>query len=339
MYQLYNCVWEITLACCFSCKYCGSQGGKARDNELTTEECLSVADQLGSLGCGRVSLIGGEVFMRKDWDIIAKALTSRGIQTAIITNGFQMSESIIKKLLECNIESVAVSLDGPEEIHDRFRQAGSYARAVAAIKTLAAAGIPVSVISTLNALNAQCIEDFYSFLKGLPIFAWQIQSCSPMGNAAKSGIDYRFDTKRIIDFVYENVWTAPFAIGLADCIGYYTKEEMFIRGTLTGDNKFPGCSAGITSIGIDSIGNVRGCESQYDDKFIEGNLRTTSLKSIWDNPNSFSYNRNFSADMLEGKCKGCPHGEYCRGGCRSHNYFVHGKLYEAPFCCNDYRNA
>ena len=67
MYNLKMCVWEITLACCFSCKYCGSSGGKARENELTTEECLSVADQLHELGCRRVSMIGGEVFMRKDW--------------------------------------------------------------------------------------------------------------------------------------------------------------------------------------------------------------------------------------------------------------------------------
>lgn len=65
-YQLQSCVWEITLACCFSCKYCGSKGGKARENELTTRECLGVVGQLKELGCERVSLIGGEVFMRPD---------------------------------------------------------------------------------------------------------------------------------------------------------------------------------------------------------------------------------------------------------------------------------
>ena len=37
-FRLKTCVWEITLACCFSCKYCGSRAGKARENELTTEE-------------------------------------------------------------------------------------------------------------------------------------------------------------------------------------------------------------------------------------------------------------------------------------------------------------
>ena len=80
LFHLRSCVWEITLACCFSCRYCGSKGGKARENELTTQECLRVAEQLSDLGCQRVSLIGGEVFMRPDWLTIVRALTERQIR-------------------------------------------------------------------------------------------------------------------------------------------------------------------------------------------------------------------------------------------------------------------
>ena len=83
-YSLKSCVWELTLACCFSCQYCGSKGGKARKDELTTEECLEVVKQLSELGCRRVSLIGGEVFMRSDWDVIVEALINHGIKVCII---------------------------------------------------------------------------------------------------------------------------------------------------------------------------------------------------------------------------------------------------------------
>lgn len=41
-YRFRSCVWEITLKCSFSCMYCGSKAGESRDNELTTEECLTV---------------------------------------------------------------------------------------------------------------------------------------------------------------------------------------------------------------------------------------------------------------------------------------------------------
>ena len=335
-YQLTRCVWEITLACCFACKYCGSKGGKARENELSTKECLDIADQLADLGCRRVSMIGGEVFMRKDWKQIVSRLTEHNIAVNIITNGYIFSDELIDDIKEVSVESVSVSLDGPEKIHDKYRQEGSYLRAARAINVLGAAGIPVSVITTLNRENSQYLEKLLEILIKSPIYAWQLQACSPMGNAANGGIDYAFDVKRVIRFVEENAGEVPFALGVADNIGYFTPSEGSIRGNLSGEAYFKGCLAGICSIGIDSVGNVRGCESMYDEKFNEGNLRKQSLREIWENPDNFSYNRNFSPDLLTGKCSTCEMGKYCAGGCRSYNYFVHGKLYEAPFCARNH---
>ena len=191
-FKLRRCVWEITLACCFSCKYCGSRGGRAREGELSTEECLNVADRLAELGCRRVSLIGGEVFMRKDWKEITARLTKNGIRVNIITNGFLFSDNLIDDLREVGIESVSVSLDGPREVHDKYRQEGSYDRAIRAIQVLGESGIPVSVISTLNRENVPKLPELYETLKQYPIFAWQLQACSPMGNAANNGVDYAY---------------------------------------------------------------------------------------------------------------------------------------------------
>lgn len=331
-YRLRSCVWEITLACCFSCRYCGSRAGKARENELTTEECLSVADQLAEMGCRRVSMIGGEVFMRPDWDVIAKRLTDGGVSVAVITNGFLFTEGLIKRLLAAGVESVAVSIDGPEEVHDKYRQPGSFKRAMAAIDALHAGGVPVSVITTLNAENAPRLEEMYSLLCEKPIGAWQIQACSPMGNAAHAGFDHRIDAAAVVGFILERVGSAPFAMGAADNIGYWTEGEDRLRGMRSGGAPFTGCRAGLTAIGIDSVGNVRGCESMYDEAFNEGNLRERSLRSIWEDPEAFAYNRRFTPDMLTGACSGCPKGKYCAGGCRSYNWFSHGKLYEYPAC-------
>lgn len=329
-FRLDSAVWEITLACCFRCAYCGSRGGRARENELTTEECVDVARQLKEAGCRRVSLIGGEVFMRPDWETVLNALTSRGIRTCVITNGFCMTPAIIASLRRAGVESVAVSLDGVEELHDAYRQKGSFCRAVEAIEALTAASIPVSVISALRADNAPRLPEFYEFLRSYPIFAWQIQACSPMGNAA-DGVDVRFDAAEVLRFVGRIRRTAPFVVGVADNIGYYTPEEGFARGR--DGAVFTGCGAGLTTLGIDSVGNVRGCESMYDPRFVEGNLRERSLLEIWTDPDAFSYNRKFTPERLTGACAACPHGEICAGGCRSYNYFAGGgKLYENPLC-------
>ena len=73
------CVWEITLACDLGCKHCGSRAGKAREDELSTEECLDVVRQLAEMGMLEVTLIGGEAYLREDWDIIAGSTKSASI--------------------------------------------------------------------------------------------------------------------------------------------------------------------------------------------------------------------------------------------------------------------
>ncbi len=335
-WKLRSCVWEITLACCFSCSYCGSRAGAARKQELTTAECLSVAEQLRDLSCSRVSLIGGEVFLRPDWDRIVRALADGGIAVNIITNGFLFTEEILAKLRTLRIESVSVSVDGTEELHDRYRQKGSYARAFRAISVLREAGIPVSVITTLNAENVRALPKLYESLRETGIGAWQLQACSPMGNAAASGIDFRFDPREVIRFVEERLPEAPFLLGIADNIGYYTENEGSLRGNRSGRAFFGGCRAGLTSVGIDSEGNVRGCESMYDEAFNEGNLRERPLREIWEDPHAFRYNRAFTPELLTGTCRSCSFGEVCGGGCRSYNHFVHGKLYESPRCARNF---
>ena len=331
-FRLRTCVWEITLACPFRCAYCGSGGGKARDNELTTAECVDVARQLAALGCRRVSLIGGEVFLRDDWEIIASALTSRGVRVCIITNGYRMTPDVLAALRRVGAESVAVSIDGPRAVHDAFRQAGSFERAIAAVDALTGAGIPTSVITTLRADNAPALPRLYALLRPYPIFAWQLQACSPMGNAGRN-VDVRFDMQSVLAWICAVRDDAPFAVGAADNLGYYTPQEPFLRGS---DGVcFTGCGAGLTAIGIDSVGNVRGCESMYDARFNEGNLRERSLLDIWTDPDAFAYNRKFDPSMLRDPCKSCPHGAVCAGGCRSYNWFAAGQLYANPLCARE----
>lgn len=64
-------------------------------------------------------------------------------------------------------------------------------------------------------------------------------------------------------------------------------EEPHLRMPLGKTGCFTGCNAGLNTIGIDSVGNVRGCESLYGEEFIEGNVRTRKLKEIWNDTEAF----------------------------------------------------
>ena len=278
-YRLRSCVWEITLACSFSCKYCGSRAGKTQEGELNTEECLDIVRQLREMKLRRINLIGGEVFMRPDWRVIVAALCGAGIKVCIITNGYRIKDEDLTLLRDMQIESIAVSIDGPEAVHDAWRMKGSFAQAVESVRRINSFGIPVSVITALRRDNAAVIQEFYDeTVSKLPIFAWQLQSCAPMGNATGNDAAVRYSFRDIIRWIAKTAPGAPFSIGAADNIGYFTPEESLIRG---GRFTFGGCSAGLTTLGIDSKGNVSGCESMRDPSFIEGNLREKSLKERW----------------------------------------------------------
>ena len=192
--------------------------------------------------------------------------------------------------------------------------------------------IIVSIISTLHSENILFLDEMFEILKNKKIFAWQLQACSPMGNASDDDFSTNIDFHKVIDFVEKHLHNPYFAVGVADNIGYYTESEGRIRGNSNGKAVFLGCRAGLTNIGIDSIGNVRGCESLYDESFIEGNLRDESLYDIWNNPDAFEYNRHFTVEYLTGKCRKCVYGSRCAGGCRSYNFFTHGRLYESLYC-------
>jgi MoaA/NifB/PqqE/SkfB family radical SAM enzyme len=84
-------VWELTLRCDHACHHCGSRAATARDGELSTAEALSVVGQLGAMGTYEVTLIGGEAYLRDDWDEIARAIVAGGMRCSMTTGGRGMT--------------------------------------------------------------------------------------------------------------------------------------------------------------------------------------------------------------------------------------------------------
>ena len=115
------CVWEITLACDLGCKHCGSRAGNTRTQELTTAQCLDVVRQLDESGFTEVTLIGGEAYLREDWDQIAAEITKRGMACTMATGGRGMTEERVKRAEDAGVYHISFSIDGLEETHDAQR--------------------------------------------------------------------------------------------------------------------------------------------------------------------------------------------------------------------------
>src|SRR3954468_7552092 len=123
-------VWELTLACDLACRHCGSRAGRARPDELDTDEALDLVRQMAALGVREIALIGGEVYLHPGWLDVVREIRRCGMQSTVVTGGRGMNAERAAAAAAAGVQSVAVSIDGAPQTHDRLRAwEGSHAAA------------------------------------------------------------------------------------------------------------------------------------------------------------------------------------------------------------------
>ncbi|MGA1825122.1 MAG: radical SAM protein [bacterium] len=332
-----SAVWEITYACNMRCKHCGSGCGEKYPDELTGAEALKLCDDLRTMGLKILTLSGGEPFLREDWHLIATRLTENNITTNIISNGWYIDKSILDKAHTSGIVNIGVSLDGCEDTHDFMRKKGAFERVLSALDLMNKHRMPSVVCTTITKKNLNELFLLKDILIQKKVQRWQLQMACPMGNL----LDYPElvleprNVDDIINFAYIVMQEKKIIVDLASDIGYYNLLGMEIKKRLTDNKKqyiWKGCPAGKYNFGIMANGNIIGCLSIRDEKFIEGNIREIPLKELWTRPGAFAWNRNLTKEQLTGFCGKCQYGAYCLGGCSGAKIFLSKSLYENNYC-------
>jgi radical SAM protein with 4Fe4S-binding SPASM domain len=330
-YKVGQVVWETTLRCNLKCIHCGSSAGKSRPNELSTDESLNLCEDLKKLEAQEICLMGGEPFLRKDWYTIAVKIKDLDIKLLFISNGYNINNDIISKLVKLEPYAVSTSLDGSTpETHDYIRGIeGSFDKVMEYLKLSRNANLPTTVITTVNKLNFKELPELRDFLLNKKI-AWQIQVATPEGRFshkyALSKEEY-YSVGLFIASLKRKYTKKEMPVVGAHCFGYHSQHLPWL-------SLYPGwkgCQAGISVLSIKSNGDVIGCLAIPDAK-IEGNIRNKSIIDIWNSPNSFNYTRKFKTDYLGENCKGCKYGETCKGGCTGMSVGFTKKFHNHPYC-------
>ena len=316
------------------CLHCGASAGAKRSKELTTDEALKVCEQLRDIGTGEISLIGGEVFVRRDWFLIAQKIRSLGMNLVIITNGLAVNDKIIEQLKELGLRRLGISLDGSTpEIHDYIRGTkGSFDKIMELTDKLLKENISVSFITTLTRYN---VYDLFNIAKIVVLKKanWQVQVASCHGvrmtrNELLTPLEFYFAGLCLADIQKQYVSSGLLIVGAHD-MGYYSCNIPLLQQA---KKPWNGCPAGMTALGIQSDGDVRGCLSLYDDKFKEGNVLETPLSILWNDSKKFKINRHFKKEDLKGYCKKCNFGEICQAGCKDMAFNSSGSPYDNLYC-------
>jgi MoaA/NifB/PqqE/SkfB family radical SAM enzyme len=145
---------QVTRRCALRCSYC-----KLPDEDgdpLTGREILSVLDQLRALGCLRVSFSGGEPMLRDDIGWLVDACDALGMAPEMNSSGHGFA-SRVRRVRRLRL--LKLSLDGPEEVHDRVRgRRGSYAEVRAALEAARDASIRTVLVATITRHNVDRLD-------------------------------------------------------------------------------------------------------------------------------------------------------------------------------------
>jgi MoaA/NifB/PqqE/SkfB family radical SAM enzyme len=123
-----------------------------------------------------VSLFGGEPLLYPDILPLVREIKSHGLTCTIITNGGRL-EACAKELVDAGIDSIAVSIDGPPEVHNRIRgKADSYQKAEAGVRAVAAqrrkrgSAAPMLIaILPITEQNLETVAPAVETLRALPL--------------------------------------------------------------------------------------------------------------------------------------------------------------------------
>jgi len=164
-------VWNMTRRCNLKCIHCYAH---ARDRnfegELTTPQAREMIDDLSAFGVPVLLFSGGEPLMHPHLIELAEYAVYKGMRAVISTNGTLITPEKARMLKDIGLSYVGISLDGMEEIHDRFRAVkGAFKSAMDGIHNTQSAGIKVGLRFTINRFNVGEIPKVFDLLEDMEI--------------------------------------------------------------------------------------------------------------------------------------------------------------------------
>ena len=146
----------LTHHCNLSCPFCfyndcrrGYGGNSGADAPL--ESWMELLDEFEKLQVLEIGLMGGEAMLYDGFWSIIDRLSKGRMRFALFSNGVLLDDDVASRLAASHRCSyVQISIDGTEKRHDAIRGEGVYVQAIAAMRRLQAASVPLHVNMVLT---------------------------------------------------------------------------------------------------------------------------------------------------------------------------------------------
>ncbi|MDP8216411.1 MAG: radical SAM protein [Candidatus Kaelpia imicola] len=307
----------ITSKCNFKCKICSYYGNSGTHfSELSFQEFVDFLDQVQAFK-PLIFLGGGEPFIREDIYSMLEEIEKRELKVIVSTNGYLLDLDRISSL---NLDSLILSLYGPESIHDSITGVpGSYSVVVKKIKKITADNMVKNlVVSTiLLPSNFKHLSEFSDSVFALGVDSIKIENLNYLteeefGSSteemadlilkphtlvldkhcfSRTDLEYAWNSINVLRRRYKGRLFLKPALNKRDFLKWYCEGKTF-----------KGCHFIRHSIFVSSSGDIIPC--QFLSKTKLGKIDKNVVKYIW---NSKRYNdfREFVQRTGLEVCKRC----------------------------------
>ncbi len=344
-------VWNSTKTCNLKCRHCYMESdSKKYSDELTTGEAKKFIDDLAEFKVPVLLFSGGEPLIRPDFFELAEYAAKKNVRPTLSTNGTLITPEVARKIKEIGVGYVGISLDGLEEVNDKFRGVkGAYNLAMHGIENCVAVGQRVGLRFTINRHNFEELEKIFDFIEEKKInrvcFYHLVYSGRghKMTNEDLTPEESRaaMDTiiRRTKDFEERGLEKEILTVD-NHCDGVY----MYLKALKDGDDETAarikkyismngGNRSGIAFGEVDPLGYVH--PDQFTQHHTFGNVREKKFGEIWTDTenNPILAGLKNRKPLLKGRCAKCKFLNNCNGNFRTRAEAVTGDFWESDPSC------
>ena len=343
-------VWNSTKLCNLSCRHCYSRSAShlSVEDELSTDQAKALIADLAGYGSPVILFSGGEPMLRQDIPELAKFAVTKGLRAVISTNGTLIDDSISAKLKDAGISYVGISLDGTENINDKFRgKKGAFSAAMSGLKICRNAGIKVGLRLTITKNNYMEIPFIFDLIEkeAIPRVCFYHLVCNGRGSDIKHEILPPELTRKTIDLIIDRtaglhsrgIRTEVLTVD-NQCDGPY----LYLRMLKEKKSRAPEALELLRIAAGNSSGSGISCVdwdgTVYPDQFMRnhplGNVQQRKFGEIWmDESNDLLKMLREKSRHVKGRCAKCRFMDVCGGGFRARAEAMTGDLWASDPAC------
>jgi MoaA/NifB/PqqE/SkfB family radical SAM enzyme len=181
--------WQVTNECNLACLHCIEESGpgKAFRDELSAGEAFGFLGQVVDEQIPYLSFSGGEPTLHPLFFEMVEYVCAGHTQLKIETNGHGLTLEKCERLQSLGVKAVQVSLDGASrETFNRMRVRGDFDQAIAGIRNLRAADVPVEINYSPTLFNVHEIGLAVDLAHELGAYSFYTGRTMYTGNAVKT---------------------------------------------------------------------------------------------------------------------------------------------------------